>query len=58
MAPVNFFTLPAERRNEIYEIAFITNTDSKDGATTDLRSTKPPSKALLLTCRQIYNEAT
>lgn len=44
--------IPAELRNEIYKLAFTTNS-----AKVDLFSTPPPSKALILTCRKVYEEA-
>lgn len=47
--------LPAELRNGIYELAF--ETRRKDGNPTNLRRPKPPSKALLLSCRQVHQEA-
>ncbi|KAK5130528.1 hypothetical protein LTR08_001958 [Meristemomyces frigidus] len=47
--------LAAELRNDIYEMAF--TSDDDDGVGVDLETAAGPSKALLLTCRQIYNEA-
>lgn len=47
------FALPAELRDCIYDLVFST-TKATD---LDLRLACPPSKALLMTCRQIYNEA-
>ncbi|KAF7188534.1 hypothetical protein HII31_10196 [Pseudocercospora fuligena] len=53
--------LPAELRNEIYELVFTTGTpESTQGngpATVDLFHATPPSKALTLTCRQFHAEA-
>lgn len=48
--------LPAELRNAIYELAFTTKHDLDEKV--DLLAAKPPDgKALLATCRQVYNEA-
>ncbi|KAK0345521.1 hypothetical protein LTR02_000356 [Friedmanniomyces endolithicus] len=46
-------SLAPELRNSIYELVFDESSDSP----VDLRKTKPPSKALLLTCRAIHAEA-
>ncbi|KAK1824034.1 hypothetical protein LTR12_001567 [Friedmanniomyces endolithicus] len=48
-----FFNLPAELRNYIYELAFDGNSEESIA----LLSAAPPSKAMVLTCRQAYNEA-
>ena len=45
--------LPAELRNTIYETAFCTPTEK----TVDLLRARSPSPNILLTCRQIYDEA-
>ncbi|KAK4619479.1 hypothetical protein CLAFUW4_10788 [Fulvia fulva] len=57
-------SLPAELRNIIYELTFTTDYDddekirhSRTSRHIDLITTKPPSKMLLCTCRQIYDEA-
>ncbi|KAM3425690.1 hypothetical protein BST61_g7627 [Cercospora zeina] len=47
--------LPAETRNNIYELVY-TNDTSKDNKV-DLLKAKPPSNSLIRTCRQIHNEA-
>ena len=47
--------LPAELRNQIYELAFTTDQDSEGKV--DLFAGKAPTKSLLLTCRQIHSEA-
>ncbi|KAK4619480.1 hypothetical protein CLAFUW4_10785 [Fulvia fulva] len=57
MAPTTFLTLPAELRNEIYELAFTSAHDSVNNEAIDIRETSPPSKALLFAGRQTYNEA-
>ncbi|KAK3626515.1 hypothetical protein LTR56_018155 [Elasticomyces elasticus] len=46
------FGLPAELRLYIYELAFTSASSS-----IKLLDAAPPSKALILTCRQAYNEA-
>jgi len=46
-------TLPPELRNNIYELAF----SSDHYIEAILLEDEPPSKSLLLTCREIYNEA-
>lgn len=46
--------LPPELRNQIYDSAFHVSPDS-DGFV--YFTTKPPAKDVLMTCRQIYNEA-
>ncbi|KAK5695840.1 hypothetical protein LTR97_008260 [Elasticomyces elasticus] len=48
-----FFSLPAELRNDIYELAL--SADSKEPI--ELLSASPPSNAMVTTCRQAYNEA-
>ncbi|KAK0771206.1 hypothetical protein LTR57_024424, partial [Friedmanniomyces endolithicus] len=48
-----FFNLPAELHNRIYELAFDGNSEESIA----LLSAAPPSKAMVLTCRQAYNEA-
>lgn len=45
--------LPAELRNNIYELTFASDTDSY----TKLTEAAPPSKSLIFTCRKIYQEA-
>ncbi|KAK4619601.1 hypothetical protein CLAFUW4_11275 [Fulvia fulva] len=45
--------LPGELRNTIYELVF--TSDNADGKV-DVRDASPPPKALLLTCKQVYNE--
>ncbi|KAK4619634.1 hypothetical protein CLAFUW4_11004 [Fulvia fulva] len=57
MAPITFSSLAAELRNEIYELAFTSDTGPSLDSTIDLRDTSPPSKALLLVCRKFHNEA-
>lgn len=47
--------LSAEMRNHIYELAFTPDTDSAQQIA--IEATSPPSKALLLTCKQINSEA-
>ncbi|KAK4895327.1 hypothetical protein LTR27_006670 [Elasticomyces elasticus] len=47
------FTLPAELRNEIYELAFTMELDKQ----IELFSAVPPSNSLILTCRQVCDEA-
>ena len=47
--------LAAELRNSIYELAFTLDDDNGIGVL--LEDAAGPSKALLLTCRQIYSEA-
>lgn len=53
--------LPAELRNEIYELLFNTSCSEtsldNDAETVDLFHATPPSKALTLTCRQFQAEA-
>ncbi|KAK3642665.1 hypothetical protein LTR56_010713 [Elasticomyces elasticus] len=44
-------TIPVEMRNSIYELVFFTQPEKAD-----LLDPAPPSKALLLTCREIYCE--
>ncbi|KAK4619186.1 hypothetical protein CLAFUW4_12234 [Fulvia fulva] len=50
-----FDKLPAELRLDIYELAFSSNTDSE--AEEDLRAVKPPSRNILLTCKNAHSEA-
>ncbi|KAK4496208.1 hypothetical protein PRZ48_012188 [Zasmidium cellare] len=45
--------LPAELRNRVWEFAFAPDDDSE----VELAEATPPSKNLLLTCRQIYDES-
>lgn len=45
------FSLPAELRNCIWELAFTSP------SSVDFLNTGPPSKSLLLTCRQVHSEA-
>lgn len=45
--------MPPEIRNRIYELVLATPVA---GAEIDLLSARPPDKALLLTCRRIYDE--
>lgn len=53
--PCAFFTkLPAELRNAIYELSFAD--DNEANAKINLLQAKPPSNALLLTCRQANQE--
>lgn len=51
--PCRLLSLPPELRNEIYELAFTTSVGEK----VNLFAHKPPTKSLLLTCREVYNEA-
>ena len=46
-------SMPPEIRNRIYTFTFALELDAK----VELLDAKPPLKALLLTCRQIYEEA-
>ncbi|KAK5686881.1 hypothetical protein LTR17_026765 [Elasticomyces elasticus] len=48
-----FFSLPAELRNDIYELAL--SADSEEPI--ELLLACPPSNAMVTTCRQAYNEA-
>lgn len=48
-------TIPAEMRNRIYELVLTSQSEST--AKVELLEAEPPSKALLLTCRQFYEEA-
>ncbi|KAK1062497.1 hypothetical protein LTR74_010202 [Friedmanniomyces endolithicus] len=57
-----FRRLPAEIRNKIYALSFlggdnIPRTPQQDPEIQDLLSARPPTKALLLTCRRVYREA-
>ncbi|GIZ42828.1 hypothetical protein CKM354_000608200 [Cercospora kikuchii] len=49
--------LPAELRNEIYELVFTSDDDDFEGWV-ELEDAEPPSRALLWTCQQIKTEAT
>ncbi|CAK4032174.1 carbohydrate-binding module family 43 [Lecanosticta acicola] len=64
----NFFSLPAELRNNIYELALLKNFDAREGqgitqpairlfATSRLRYLRETNPPLLLTCKQIREEA-
>ena len=50
-----FFKLSAELRNTCYELAFTQDNDSDESV--DLQDARRPSKALLLTCKQVNVEA-
>jgi hypothetical protein len=50
-----FTRLPAELRNHIYTFVFALET-SDDGSIKLDGATKPPSKALFMTCRRLHNE--
>lgn len=52
-APFLLDRTPPEIRNRIYELVI----EPEVLDTVDILQAKPPSKALLLTCRQVYNEA-
>ncbi|KXS97041.1 hypothetical protein AC578_2861 [Pseudocercospora eumusae] len=47
--------ISAELRNEIWELAFTPDHDQNEEV--ELFKAKPPRKSLLMTCRQIHNEA-
>ncbi|KAK4950885.1 hypothetical protein LTR10_010878 [Elasticomyces elasticus] len=47
------FTLSAELRNEIYELAFTVDMEEP----IELLSAVPPANSLILTCRRVCNEA-
>ncbi|KAK5678614.1 hypothetical protein LTS10_009058 [Elasticomyces elasticus] len=47
------FTLPAELRNGIYELAFTVDMEEP----IELLSAVPPANSLILTCRRVYDEA-
>lgn len=49
-AECHFLRTPPEIRNNIYDLVY------RSTAETDLLTAKPLSKALLLTCRQVYSE--
>ncbi|KAI6906043.1 hypothetical protein D0869_10409 [Hortaea werneckii] len=49
--------LPPELRNEIYELVLFQEDDDEDYEPIDLMYPYPPSKNLLLSCREIYHEA-
>ncbi|KAK5737831.1 hypothetical protein LTR17_006479 [Elasticomyces elasticus] len=49
-----FLTIPPEIRNDIYELVF---NQIWTGDTVDLMKAVPPSKAPLLACHQMFNEA-
>ncbi|KAK4619600.1 hypothetical protein CLAFUW4_11571 [Fulvia fulva] len=53
MAQHTLQTIPAELRNNIYELAF---TSDQEGPI-EFCKAAPPSNALLLACKQIHNEA-
>ncbi|KAK5121166.1 hypothetical protein LTR85_005650 [Meristemomyces frigidus] len=53
--PCRLLNRPAELRNRIYELAFTTDIDTGVGIA--LGTAAGPSKALVITCRQIYSEA-
>ena len=58
--PSTLLTLPAELRNYIWELAFTPNSSGSPWFGHDdvnLLDARAPDKALLLTCRQTYNEA-
>ena len=50
-----FDKLPAELRNEIYELSFTSDTGAED--TVEVSEATPPSKNLLLTSRRFHHEA-
>lgn len=53
--PCHFFDkLPPELRNEVYKLAFASDDDSKGIRLIDAA---PPSKALIVTCRQTHAES-
>ncbi|KAK0896290.1 hypothetical protein LTR02_011299, partial [Friedmanniomyces endolithicus] len=56
-----FRRLPAEIRNKIYALSFLggdaPRTQPREPEIQDLLSARPPTKALLLTCRRVYREA-
>lgn len=55
---LSLWDLPAELRNTIYALSFTTdNTDTGERDYINLLYADPPSKSLLLVCRQAYNEA-
>ncbi|KAK4895296.1 hypothetical protein LTR27_006639 [Elasticomyces elasticus] len=60
--PSTFLTIPPEIRNDIYELVFnqiwTAGTNyAETGDTVDLMKAVPPSKAPILACRQMFNEA-
>jgi hypothetical protein len=54
-ATCTLLTIPGELRNRIYE--FVYDTPPATDEKVNLLETNPPSRALLQTCGQIYNEA-
>ncbi|KAK1809572.1 hypothetical protein LTR12_016076 [Friedmanniomyces endolithicus] len=57
-----FRRLPAEIRNKMYVLSFLggdntPRTPQQEPEIQDLLSARPPTKALLLTCRRVYREA-
>lgn len=56
-APSGLMKLPPELRNEIYELVLFQEDDDEDYEPIDLMYPYPPSKNLLLSCREIYREA-
>lgn len=54
--PCHLLSLSPELRNSIYEFAFTTNRPDVSGCV-ELADALGPAKDLLLTCRQIYDEA-
>lgn len=50
--------IPAELRNAIYELVFVPGHDEKERESHDVsvQDAKPPPKALLCSCRKVYNE--
>lgn len=53
--PCRLLNLAAELRNRIYELAF--TADDDNGVGTPFLNATGPSKALLITCHQVYDEA-
>ena len=51
--PATFTAIAPEIRNHIYELALTTSDPDTE---VNLLEAEPPSKALLLTCRQVYDE--
>lgn len=49
--------IPAEIRNSIYELAFKFEDHQNNLFPQDLENAEPPGKAILLTCRQFFEEA-
>lgn len=54
-------SIPAEMRNRIYDLVFAPDDPDAEGwyedPETRLEEARPPSKAMLLACRQVYNKA-